>query len=168
MSRDEQFMQAYDKHADEIFRHCYYRVFDKQKAEDLVQETFMRTWEYFGRGEKIDNFRAFLYRVATNLIIDEARKNRPTESLEELEDEGFEPSLDEMGKIQAEIDSEAFLQVLRELDEQHREVLTMRYVDELMPREIAAILGERENTISVRIYRGIRRLKELLEKRQYE
>ena len=73
---NDTFLTAYDKYADAIYRHCFFRVFSKEKAEELTQETFMRTWQYLEDGKEVLNLRAFLYRVANNLIIDHSRKKK--------------------------------------------------------------------------------------------
>jgi len=85
-SLEEDFATAYDLYADAIFRHCYFRVNDREKAVDLMQETFMKTWEYLASGKKVTNLRAFLYRSANNLIVDQARraKLRQEDSLEDM------------------------------------------------------------------------------------
>jgi DNA-directed RNA polymerase specialized sigma24 family protein len=72
----EKFQHAYDEYAQAIFRHCHYRVFDRERGKDLMQEVFLRAWEYMARGEEVHNMRAFLYRIANNLIVDESRKKR--------------------------------------------------------------------------------------------
>jgi len=69
--KEKQFIDAYDKYSEAIFRHCYYRVFDRERAKDFVQETFCKTWKYIVDGNDIENIRAFLYKTANNLIIDE-------------------------------------------------------------------------------------------------
>ena len=77
---EKQFLKAYDEFADPIFRHCYFRVFNRERAKDLMQETFTKTWEYLNQSpitnheSRITNMRAFLYRVANNLIIDNSRQ----------------------------------------------------------------------------------------------
>jgi RNA polymerase sigma-70 factor (ECF subfamily) len=55
------------------------------------------------------------------------------------------------------------LAAMKELDDKSREVITMRFVDDLGPQEIAAITGESDNVISVRLHRGLKKLKEILE-----
>jgi RNA polymerase sigma-70 factor (ECF subfamily) len=62
----KEFEKAYDLYADAIFRHCYLRVSDRELAKDLMQETFMKTWEYLASGKDIDDVRPFLYRTALN------------------------------------------------------------------------------------------------------
>lgn len=157
----DEFLRAYDQYADAIFRHCYYRVYDREKAKELSQECFMKTWEYLASGKKVDNLRAFLYRVANNLVIDSSRKKKET-SLDAMMDEGFEPA--EPGPERTTIAAEAgqMIALLDKLDEKYRDVVRMRYLDDLSPKEIAHALGESENVVSVRIHRGIKQLREYL------
>jgi RNA polymerase sigma-70 factor (ECF subfamily) len=159
---ESEFMRAYDEYGNAIFRHCYVRVSNRERAKDLTQECFTKTWAYISAGKEIDNIRAFLYRVANNLIIDESRKNRPV-SLDQLtEDEGFEPKDERDGfeEVRIMMEAEGVVAELASLSPKHRDVITMRYLDDLGPKEIASITGESENVISVRLHRAIRELKE--------
>jgi len=157
----EAFTKAYDELSDAIFRHCWFRIGDRERAKDLMQETFTKSWQYISRGEKVDNLKAFLYRVANNLIIDEYRKKKEL-SLDNLMVEGFEPGFDDRRKNEQEIDARFILGVVNRLDEKYREAVLMRYIDDLSPKEIAEVTGESENNISVRIHRGLSQLKEIL------
>lgn len=164
LDTNAQFLQAYDDFADAIFRHCYYRVSDRERARDIMQETFTRTWEYIAtRNGQIENIRAFLYRIANNLIIDEYRKKK-TNSLDELLDKGFDPGHDEETDIHTAIAAREIIALFDKLDISYRKVLIMRYIDDIAPKEIADILGESENAISVRLHRGIKKIKELMER----
>ena len=160
---EQEFLAAYDAYADAIYRHCFFRVFSRTKAEDLMQETFMKFWEYRQRGNAVANIRALLYKIATNLIIDASRKKKE-ESLDALmEDAKFpEPGYD--GHIP--IESGAMLREVADaicaLPEDEREILTLRYIDDLDPREIAEIVGITANNASVRINRATKTLKEKL------
>ena len=157
---EEQFLKAYDDYADAIFRHCYFRVFSRERARELMQETFTRTWEYAIKGKAIENIRAFLYRVANNLIIDESRKKKEI-SLDALQEKGFSPSQPQGYKrIENVLEGKYAIEKLMMLDQKYRKAVLMRYVDDLMPKEIAEILGESENVISVRIHRGMEQLRQ--------
>lgn len=155
------FLEAYDKYGDAIFRYCYFRVFEREQARDVMQETFMKTWEYISSGKSVDNLRAFLYKVANNMIIDLSRKKKSL-SLEELEEQGFDPSHDSRFSVDQHLDVEILLKYLEKIDGKYREAILLRYVEDLSPEEIAEITGETANNISVRIHRGIKELQSIL------
>ena len=170
MDVERKFSQAYEEHVDALFRHCYFRVSSRDRALELTQETFMKTWDAIVQGKEIQNYRAFLFRVLNNLIIDEYRKKKSTSLDALLEQEGTdegnfadlrEGSLEEeIERMEISFQSEQLEQSLKELPESYRSVVVMRYIDELKPKEIAQILGESENVVSVRINRGIKKLQE--------
>jgi len=163
----EQFVQAYDQHADAIFRHCFFRVHDRERARDLMQETFTKTWKYMADGGAIENIRAFLYKVATRLVIDEWKKAKKESSLEDLQEKGFEPGAEDRFFGQLEVDTEA-KSMLQKIDPRYRDVIVMRYLEELSPKEIGLILGESENAVSVRIHRGLKQVRHFLENENIE
>src|SRR3989338_5881146 len=107
----EQFEKAYDELSDAIFRHCWFKIGDREKAKDLMQETFTKSWQYIAQGTSVNNLRPFLYRVANNLIIDEYRKKKEL-SLDGLMAEGFEPSFDEIKSTEKAIDAKLVLNVI--------------------------------------------------------
>ncbi len=160
-----EFTKAYDEYADAIFRHCYFRISDRERARDLMQETFIKTWDYILKNdERIDNLRAFLYRTANNLVIDEYRKAKGNQSLETLQEAGFQVGVAEAvtGRVGAKLEAEQILEVIEQIDSKYREAVIMRYMDGLTPKEIAEITGETQNNISVRINRGLKQLRQIL------
>lgn len=161
---DAEFAEAYETYADAIFRHCAYRCFDRERGKELMQEVFMKAWDYLASGNDIDNVQAFLYRTANNLIIDDARraKKRTVVSYEDMAEEGFDIE-GEDGREQGQIfDAQEVAKVLLQLEEPYRTALVLRFIDELKPREIADAIGESPNTVSVRINRGMKMLKDIL------
>ena len=125
-----EFLKAYDAYADALYRHCYFRVMNRQLAEDLVQESFMRAWVYISEGNKVDNLRPFLYRILNNAIIDEVRKRR-TISLDQLREEGFEPADAGHQILQKQLEAQDVLKLFSKLETQEREIAIMRFVDDL-------------------------------------
>jgi len=162
----DKFLKAYDELSDSLFSHCFYRVSDREVALDLTQETFVKTWEYMANGKEIGNLRPFLFKVAGNLIIDHYRKKK-SDSLDTLQEAGFDVASEDAQRIVSSSEGKHALEALGALDEKYRQVVLMRYVDELSPREIGEIIGESENAVSVRINRSINKLKELLKFNQY-
>ncbi len=165
----EKFLAAYDAHAGAIFRHCYFRLSDREKAMDLSQETFTRAWGYLAQGKEVQNFKPFLYRIASNLIIEEYRKRKTTSLDAMLEEEAagerviVELRDEEWSEhLVDQLDGARALQAMSKLPEPYREVLTLRFVDGLTPKEIALFLEERENTVSVRIHRALGHLKKII------
>lgn len=161
---DAEFADAYEEFADAIFRHCTYRCFDRERGKELMQEVFMKAWDYLVSGKDIDNVQAFLYKTANNILIDEARraKKRTVVSFEDMTEQGFDIE-GENGNDQATIfDAKAVAEVLHELEEPYRTAIIMRYIDELTPKEIAELLSETANVVSVRINRGMKMLQNIL------
>lgn len=161
----DEFAKAYEEYADAIFRHCYFRARNRERALELMQEAFMNTWEYISEGNTVDNVRAFLYRTANNMVINDARRKkiRKEESLEQMQEEtGFDITGDDGRDLGKHLDAAAAKAVLEKVDEPYRSVLVMRFIDELKPREIAEITGESPNVVSVRINRGLERLRTFL------
>ncbi len=159
---EQEFLFAYDQHSDALFRHCLIRVRDREMAKDIVQETFSRTWLYLSEGKKVDYIRAFLYRVANNLIVDGSRKKKSASLDAMMEEDGFEVrDEDQREPVDKRVLGDA-LEMLGSLDEIYRTAITMRYLDEMSPREIASALGVSENVVSVRIHRGIEKLSKMM------
>lgn len=159
------FAEAYDRFADDIFRHCCFRCFDRERAKELMQEAFMKVWEYIAAGNDVDNIRALLYRTANNLIIDQARRNKKRQvvSYEDLVEEGFDIAGEDGRKEGAKLDAQQVAFVMHQIEEPYRTAVVMRYIDELPPKDIAELLGESANVVSVRINRGLKILRGLLQ-----
>ncbi len=160
-SLEERFLEAYDAHADAIFRFCYAQTGRRELARDLTQDTFTRVWKHLNGGAVIDEIRPFLYRTARNAVIDHSRRGQ-AQSLDVLQESGFDVIDEHAPDPSVQATAAHAIAMASRLEQPYREAVLMRYVDELMPREIAAITGESENTISVRITRGMEKLRDLL------
>lgn len=160
---EKMFIEAFNLHSDALFRYCFFRVGDRERALEMTQDIFMKTWGHIQKNSTpILNIKAFLYTTGRNLIIDEYRKRKIVLSLETLEDEkGFEPSVDDYQSMVNIMDGSQAIALISSLPDVYREVIFMRYVQELSLEEIAQITGDSENAISVRIHRGIHKLQEL-------
>lgn len=162
---ERQFLKLYEDLAEPIFRHCYFRLSDRERARDIMQESFTRTWEQLTDGVEIKNLKAFVYRVANNLIIDTYRKKKES-SLDALQEDGFDPGTDDHENILSMIAEKELVELLDSLNDKYRQVIIMRYIDGLPPREIAAVIGETENVISVRLHRGLHQVRDLIKQQE--
>jgi len=155
------FLESFDDFSDAIFRFCLVKTSNKELAEDLTQETFMRYWQSLRDGKQMSNTRSFLYTIANNLVIDWYRRKKAT-SLEAYEENGYEPSDDKTASSEAYASVNEVLAVIDDLEKKDREVLLLRYVEGLEPKDIAEILSENANVISVRINRAIDKVQKKL------
>jgi len=166
---ESRFLNAFQEYNDALFRHATLRISNRERAIDLVHDTYTKVWAYIRDGYEIENFRPFLYKVLNNLIIDEYRKKKESslDALFEIDgvDEGSFEELSESSveSMAATIDGQKAFALLEELPEQYREVIIFRFVDQLGPREISELIEESENVISVRIHRGLRLLRQKIE-----
>src|SRR5581483_1953547 len=119
------FLGIYDQHADEIFRFCLMKVSNREKAEDLTQDTFMRFWQAVRAGETIRNERAFPYTLARNPVIDWYRRKKET-SLDAIQEEGIDFAGFGREDVEQTAEMNEVLAVINTLDEPSREVLLLR------------------------------------------
>jgi RNA polymerase sigma-70 factor (ECF subfamily) len=140
--------------------HAFFKTHNHATGEDLVQDTFMKTWKYLVKGGKIDVMKAFLYHVLNNLIVDEYRK-RKTSSLDVLLEKGYEPGEDTTERLVNKMDGKAALLLIQQLPERYQKVMRMRYIQDLSLAEMSLITGQSKNTIAVQLHRGLEKLKVL-------
>ncbi len=166
---ETQFLTAFDEHADALFRHAFFRLSDRDRATDLTQETFIKAWEYARGGGEIQHWKAFLYRVLNNLIIDEYRRKKEQSLDTLLSDDPVRANtyiaVGSRAEREDDLDEELLIArvqaLIPELPEQQRVALTLRYVDGFSPKDIAVTLGVSENVASVRIHRAVEHLRKL-------
>lgn len=160
-TKEKMFIELYDTHADAIFRFCYFKTGDREVAKDLSQDTFIKVFNYL-RDNEVQNTRSFIYTTAKNTIIDYWRKKKSV--VESELPEGFFESIAEKDNTESGIDYSVFLSLLDKLSLPDREVIILRFVEDMSSRDMAELLGERENTILVRISRAKEKLKNLFDK----
>jgi RNA polymerase sigma-70 factor, ECF subfamily len=164
-NQEERFLRAFDDYSDALFRHAAFRLSDRERAIDVVHDTFAKAWTYVRDGHEVGSYKPFLYKVLNNLIIDEYRKRREASLDAMFEVEGVdEGSFDELVGDDVEslintLDGRRVLESLGVIPDAYREVIVLRFVDQLRPREIANLIEESENVVSVRLHRGLAMLK---------
>lgn len=134
---------------DKIYRYCYFKLRSRESAEDVTQEAFLRYFERFGDKDSA----AVLYTIAKNLCIDRLRRMP------------FEPLDEEMPTASCEDEVVGRLTVraaLEALPEGMREILLLRYANELGISQIAGILGISRFAVSRRLKAAEKSLREQL------
>lgn len=156
----EAFGKIYDAYVSRIYRFIYYKVPSVQEAEDLTSESFLRLWKYVQEGKPVKHLGALLYQISRNLVTDYYR-SRPERLTSAVEDESQEPSAYPHG-IEQIIERTNIERSLRLLKDEYREVIILRYLDELQPREIATVLGKSAGATRVTIHRALEALRSVV------
>lgn len=138
--------------------HAFFKVHNRATGEDLVQDTFMKTWKYLVKGGKIDVMKSFLYHILNNLIVDEYRK-RKTTSLDVILEKGYEPGEDNSERLMDALDGKTAIIMIQRLPKKYQKVMRMRYVQDLSLKEMSVVTGQTKNTIAVQLHRGLAKLK---------
>ncbi len=162
----EAFGDLYEHYLPEIYRYVFYRVGERQEAEDLTETVFLNVWQALPRfrvGEV--SFRSWLYRVAHNLLVDHYRTTKPTIDLAQempLQDPSPSPE-------QQVMDLERQSQIARwlaQLPPDYQQVLTLRFVNGLSHAQAAEVMGRTEGAVRVLQHRALRALRRLRLKEQ--
>jgi len=163
------FGEIYDAYVAQIYRFIYFKVSSQQEAEDLTSETFLKAWQYLKlKGNReVSYLKALLYSTARSVVIDHyrsaAHRHRDV-SLEDLANEAFSDPA--QGTLQADIDrsldAAKVLAALPRLKDEYREVIVMRYLDDLSSGEIAEALGKSPANVRVILHRATKALISLL------
>jgi RNA polymerase sigma-70 factor (ECF subfamily) len=150
---------AHNDYAKGLTSHAFFKLHNRSMSDDLVQDTFMKTWKYLAKEGKIGLMKSFLYRILNNLIVDEYRK-RKVASLDVLLEKGFEPGADPHERFVNLLDGKAALLLIAHLPLKYQKVMRMKYVQDLTLKEMSLITGVSKNTIAVQLHRGLAMLKE--------
>lgn len=154
------FMETFSLYGDAIYRFCLVKVSNKELAEDMTQEVFVRYWQYLRDDKTLTNPRALLYTIAHNLAKDWYKRKKAV-SLDDRISDGFEPTSTLAGPETIARYQEV-LDAMEGMDERDKEVLLLRYLEGMSPKDIGIILNETANVISVRLNRATKRLQQTL------
>lgn len=153
------FARLCSEYWEKIYQFIYFKVSHQEKAKDLTSEVFYKILDYLANGGEIKNFRSFIYQTARNLIVDFYREKEKTEiPLDELEEE-----IDKTKDLNKEVDLKLNLyqieEALKKIPERYREVLVLRFINDLSLKEIAEIIKESEVNVRQIVSRGLKLLR---------
>lgn len=159
------FADLYDIFLQPIYRYVFYRV-GSDEAEDLTEMIFLKTWEnirQYRRGES--SFSSWIFRIAHNVVIDYYRgtKNKFEELPEEIEDRRSDARTDI--HTRRVLTSEILADALKSIKDQYRQIIILKYVNDLSNEEIGEILDKSQTALRILQFRALRHLKEILEKK---
>jgi len=157
------FSKIYDRYIDKIYRFIFLKVNSQEIAQDLTSETFLRGWESFKNGNKIENPQAFLYKIARNLVIDYYREKGRTQvvSAEYVPITDPRPGMEERAMLNSDL--EVVRRALANLAENYQNVIIWYYLDDLPIPEIAVMLNKTEEATRVLLSRALKALRSSIE-----
>jgi RNA polymerase sigma-70 factor (ECF subfamily) len=159
-TQEKMFIEIFNEYGDAIFRFCMVKVSNVELAEDMTQEVFTRYWQYLRNNKEMTNTRSLLYTIANNMAKDWYKK-RKADSLDKHMESGQMPK--ERSADPEEVAAyQEVLDAIEDMEQKDKEVLLLKYVEGLDPKDIAHVLEETANTISVRINRAVKRLQQKL------
>ncbi|HZZ96856.1 MAG TPA: sigma-70 family RNA polymerase sigma factor [Jatrophihabitantaceae bacterium] len=160
----EAFGQLYDRYVDTVFRFIYFRVNDRALAEDFTSETFLRALRrissvnYQGR-----DIGAWFVTIARNIILDHMKSARhrleiTTDDTPERKDRAPSPE----DAVVDLLTSERLMDAVRQLGDEQRECVMLRFIQGFSVSETAAVMGKNDGAIKALQHRAVRKLAELV------
>jgi RNA polymerase sigma-70 factor (ECF subfamily) len=151
-----QFAHLYTRYLDPVHRYCYRRLGSREAAEDATSAVFTKALAAFPRYRDA-SFRAWLFTIASHVVADRYRAERPQQALELAEDiEDLRPSPEELALAADE--RRGVRELLARLPEHQRQVVELRLAG-LTGAEIAQALGRSRANVDVTQYRAVSRLR---------
>lgn len=159
-----------ERYQQDIFRFCHHYLRDGERARDIAQETFIRVFVARNRFDVSRAFRPWLLCIARNLCLNDIKRKK-TVQMESLEAYASE-ARDLSGAVSATVAGGAVEQMTAEdrkgalarildgLDDESRELIRLRFYEELPAKDIAEVLGSSEGAIRTRLHRVLKRLRD--------
>jgi len=163
---DAEFSELYRTHLRDVYSYLYYRLGNHHDAEDLTEQTFLQAYRHFERAQRESDgrpLRPWLIRIAHNLAANlyRDRSRRPQSPLDESMPLAAPRSTEDLVSGRDELAH--VLEGVKQLPDDRREALIMRFALDMDNREIARALGRSDGATKVLIHRAIRQLETILQ-----
>lgn len=158
----DSFARLYDIFITPVYRYIYYKV-NPVEVEDLTELVFLKIWENIQKYQKgAYSFSAWVFRIARNLVIDHYRLFKDTA---ELTDQYADEREHVSPKVRAEesLTKEHLKLALNKLQNAHREILLLKFMEDLSNEEIAAMLDKTEGSLRIMQFRALKALRKILQ-----
>jgi RNA polymerase sigma-70 factor (ECF subfamily) len=160
--------EIYDRYADKIYQYIFHRVGSRPVAEDLTADVFVRMLEAIERDRFAKtSLRAWLYRVAHNIVVDHYRA-QPDEQLLLLDERLGVVSGDPRPPIEARLAQAGLRTALSRLTEKQHQVIVLRFGEGMTAGEVAEVLGTTEGAVRALQHRAVAELRRTLEEATHD
>jgi RNA polymerase sigma-70 factor (ECF subfamily) len=155
----EAFGALYDKHVVRVYRHIYYIVGRPAEAEDLTAQAFLQAWEAIERYQiRGAPFVSWLLRIAHNLAVSYLRSKRESSELPDTLVDASKQSNPEQEVLRG-AEGERVREAILGLRDEQRQVIILRFIDDLEYREVAEIVGKSVAAVRVIQHRALNSLR---------
>ena len=153
------FSEIYETHLTPLYRFVYVRMGNREEAEDVTQEAFMKAYQALDRFEATrDNFLPYLFTVARNLLINRGKKKQPDYApADEIDREAGES--DTQWQAEHEERKKTIAGALEVLTESEREIIELRFFAERTYGEIAELCGKQEDAVRQHVARAMKKMR---------
>ena len=154
--------ELYDIYVEPVYRFIFFKISNKEEAEDATSEVFIKAWHYVRSPEKdVDSFRRLVYTIARNHVIDIYRKRakEQTQTIEGSPD--LEARTNLAAELDAKIETESLLKAMTKLKQDYQDVLHLRYIEGMSVKEIAKIMDKPYGNVRVLLHRAVKKIKDL-------
>jgi RNA polymerase sigma-70 factor (ECF subfamily) len=157
------FAELYDRHVVRVYRHIYYLVGDAREAEDLTAQTFLKAWEAIGRyKERGAPIVAWLLRIAHNLTVSYLRSKRDHSELDDgYVDQKRAGNPEEV--LEQSSDERSVREAVMQLRDEQRQVIMLRFVEEMGYQEVAQVIGKSVPAVRVIQHRALGNLRKIMQ-----
>jgi RNA polymerase sigma-70 factor (ECF subfamily) len=160
------FAKLYDFYVGPVYRFVYFKLSNKEDAEDITSEVFLKTWNYIINEVKpVNNFRQLVYTIARNKVIDAYRdRSKKLECpIENFQDSIVSDKNSVHDNLELKDNVNDVLNKIKKLKHEYQEVIHLKYIEGLKIKEIASVLDKSSTNVRVLLHRATKKLKELTE-----
>jgi RNA polymerase sigma-70 factor (ECF subfamily) len=162
---DAEFSELYRTHLRDVYSYAYYRVGNHHDAEDLTEQTFLQAYRHFERALAESDgrpLRPWLIRIAHNLAANlyRDRSRRPQSSIDDSDTLSTTHTTEDL--VEGRDELARILEGVKELPDDRREALIMRFALGMDNREIARAMGRSDGATKVLLHRAIKQLEQIV------
>ncbi len=162
------FEKIYTLFLPRIYRYFYLRLFDRQQAEDLTSEVFIRVYKNLRKTNlNTKTFRAWIYKIASNLLIDHFRKNRryvKDKPLEEINNKLISSDIliknSPLLKKELGFENIKLIEAIGKLTKLQKDVVILKFLEDFDYETISKILGKKQSSVRGISFRALTKLKD--------
>ena len=157
MKNQKQFEKFIMDNMDSCYRFAYSYAKSREDAEDILNESILKAWKSIGSLREEKFMKTWFYTIISNTAITYLRKKGTFIAVED-------DALERMGVHEDKYDDSSFDDMIKTLPEHYKEVIVLRYLEDMSITDVSKVLSLNENTVKTRIHRALKMLRIDIEK----